>query len=813
MEKKINFNSTSLIGGFRSIFLILLSITSLQSFSLEQTYWGEQSFNLGRLHTCAQGVNDIFCWGYDTDVSGNATDVPSLENVQQLTLGSYFGCAINGTRLNCWGNNDYGQAAPQTLNNVIEVAAGSSHACALSQVNPSQNQLTCWGDNSDGKITIPSGLNNPTQLSVAYNHSCVIDGATVKCWGRDSYGETTNKTLNNPTQVIVGAYANCAFDDDGVTCWGRESDTAQFTGNVLKVGLGFSHGCALIDDGTSNSLQCWGDNTYGQQNIPSFNNPTDLAVGRSNVCVIDNGNVICWGYKSRWESSETDITWQNAQQLTVGEDHFCALNQGTLVCFGDDHYGQVSIPNTDSDSANDIVDAFPTNPNETLDSDSDGTGDNSDAFPNDPTETQDSDNDGVGDNSDAFPNDARETTDTDGDGVGDNSDDFPTDPSRSRDTDGDGYDDLEDAFINDPTEWLDTDGDGHGHGNNSDLYPNDPSRWTVSNCSNGRNHGESWNESVFGGDQVRQCNDGEIEIGETNCNVNFVKNDNYCIAKQSSMLGSTHGCAIKEDQTLSCWGGTYYGTTTGPTVLAASAGSNSTCSINQDQSLTCWGSSSRVSDSAPTDLGPILAIEVGKNHACAIKADQTMSCWGSNLGESGPSLFPLNITYQTNVPIDLGKVLTVTAGGYHTCAIKVDQSLACWGSNDELQSSVPTNLGNVIAVEAGLNHTCAIKADNTLACWGHNIYGQSTIPANLGAVKKVATGGFHTCAIKADKSVACWGNNQYAQSSIPADLGRVVNVEVGTFNTCAKKENQTLTCWGSNSFGAINIPSDLGPLY
>ena len=470
----ILFTKAKLKGGFRNIFLILLSLTSLQSFSASQASWSEQSFNLGRLHTCAQGVNDIFCWGYDSDPSGNSTDVPTLENVQQLALGSYFGCAIDGASLNCWGNNDYGQTSNPTLNNVVEVAAGSSHACALSQVNPSQNQLTCWGDNSDGKTTTPSDLNNPTQLSAAYNHSCVIDGATVKCWGSDSYGETTNKTLNNPTQVIVGAYANCAFDDDGVTCWGRESDTAQFTGNVLKVGLGFNHGCALIDEGSNNSLQCWGDNTNGQQNIPSLTNPTDLAVGRSNVCVIDNGNVICWGYKSRWESSETDISWQNAQQLTVGEDHFCASNQGTLVCFGDDHYGQVSIPNSDSDSANDVVDAFPENPNETHDTDGDGTGDNSDAFPSDRTETHDSDGDGVGNNKDRFPNDITEWIDTDGDGYGDNKADlFPNDKNEWFDDDKDGRgDNLADKFPSDPFEWSDLDNDSCG--DNKDQFDNDP---------------------------------------------------------------------------------------------------------------------------------------------------------------------------------------------------------------------------------------------------------------------------------------------------------------------------------------------------
>ena len=65
------------------------------------------------------------------------------------------------------------------------------------------------------------------------------------------------------------------------------------------------------------------------------------------------------------------------------------------------------------------MDAFPDDPNESVDTDADGIA-NTDAFPMDASESADTDGD-VGDNVDAFPNDASETIDSDGDGVGDNS--------------------------------------------------------------------------------------------------------------------------------------------------------------------------------------------------------------------------------------------------------------------------------------------------------------------------------------------------------------------------------------------------------
>lgn len=101
---------------------------------------------------------------------------------------------------------------------------------------------------------------------------------------------------------------------------------------------------------------------------------------------------------------------------------------------------------SDGDGVTDALDAFPTNPSESLDSDGDGVGDNSDEFPSIPGESVDSDGDGVGDNSDMFPSNPDQTIDSDGDGYGDNSngqegDVYPTDSSQWADTDRDGYGD------------------------------------------------------------------------------------------------------------------------------------------------------------------------------------------------------------------------------------------------------------------------------------------------------------------------------------------------------------------------------------
>ena len=53
-------------------------------------------------------------------------------------------------------------------------------------------------------------------------------------------------------------------------------------------------------------------------------------------------------------------------------------------------------------------------------------------------------------------------------------------------------------------------------------------------------------------------------------------------------------------------------------------------------------------------------------------------------------------------------------------------------------------------------HTCGLKTDGTVVCWGENIYGQATPPD--GTFSLVSAGGLHTCAVTTGGTVACWGS-------------------------------------------------------
>jgi alpha-tubulin suppressor-like RCC1 family protein len=92
------------------------------------------------------------------------------------------------------------------------------------------------------------------------------------------------------------------------------------------------------------------------------------------------------------------------------------------------------------------------------------------------------------------------------------------------------------------------------------------------------------------------------------------------------------------------------------------------------------------------------------------------------------------------------KVLDVSAGEGHTCAILTNHALKCWGDNengelglgDNLRRYVPAvstvNLGNdrlAIEVVATYGITCVLLDNATTKCWGNNDVSQLGDNSNI----------------------------------------------------------------------------------
>lgn len=191
----------------------------------------------------------------------------------------------------------------------------------------------------------------------------------------------------------------------------------------------------------------------------------------------------------------------------------------------------------------------------------------------------------------------------------------------------------------------------------------------------------------------------------------------------------------------------------------------------------------------PASEGPAIfaSVSAGDRHTCGVRADGSLVCWGN------PSRL------LTDSPA--GEFASVSVGGDHTCGLRTDGIVECWNHGAYGPATVLT--GTFTSISAGASHTCGIETDGSVACYGSDESGQSSPPP--GGFASVSAGGSHTCGVKANGSVACWGSNGHGESSPPD--GRYSAVSAGESHTCGIKTDGHIVCWGSYERGH-SPPSD-----
>ena len=130
----------------------------------------------------------------------------------------------------------------------------------------------------------------------------------------------------------------------------------------------------------------------------------------------------------------------------------------------------------------------------------------------------------------------------------------------------------------------------------------------------------------------------------------------------------------------------------------------------------------------------------------------------------------------------------------YRCRFDIDTQLVpqgCANQPDPQPTTQPAASG-FTAISAGDEHSCGIRADNTIACWGDNIFGQADAPA--GQFTAISTGRWHSCGIRADNTAECWGNNSiFGQTNAPA--GQFTAISAGWEHSCGIRADNTIACW------------------
>ncbi len=285
------------------------------------------------------------------------------------------------------------------------------------------------------------------------------------------------------------------------------------------------------------------------------------------------------------------------------------------------------------------------------------------------------------------------------------------------------------------------------------------------------------------------------------------------VGHKAVAIAQDHSCAVRSTGELSCTGGNLLGAVGLPRM--------DVFALRTHQVV---------------DPGPWDEVAVGTQHTCLI-GEGRLSCFGAaSLGQTGlgPNAVPSHVPTPVDAATDW---VDVVANASSTCGRKSDGSLYCWGYNQRGQlgvgdtdsRDVPTRVGTETWSQVfmgGLGeHVCATRAaDDSLWCWGSNDEGalgtgdttssMVPVPVDGSAWRSVSIGHQSTLGVKADGTLWQWGSltalTANAETLLsPSRVGTDSNwamVASSQQHACATRDDGALYCWGQQYGGATGQP-------
>ena len=299
-------------------------------------------------------------------------------------------------------------------------------------------------------------------------------------------------------------------------------------------------------------------------------------------------------------------------------------------------------------------------------------------------------------------------------------------------------------------------------------------------------------------------------------------------------VGGGQACASRTDGTVVCWGefpGSMppggYGIDELGEVYAVSAfrdadvanyvavGENNSCQWQSGPQVSsyeiCWGNPDVV---VPQSGEPTYtSISAASLHTCAVATGGEAVCWGTYQpssssggwfwgGSSSSKRAQPDVQRDADDPPE-GEFLDIATGRQHTCGLKTDRSVVCWGSSSEGQATSPG--GEFVAISAGTHHSCGLRPNGEAVCWGDLDYRGVSDGPPAGAFAFIASGDDSSCGIRAHGTVECWGGG------IPSPPGEFTSYDIGVHDACGITTGMEVVCQDTG-FASVYNRSWLGPM-
>ena len=272
-------------------------------------------------------------------------------------------------------------------------------------------------------------------------------------------------------------------------------------------------------------------------------------------------------------------------------------------------------------------------------------------------------------------------------------------------------------------------------------------------------------------------------------------------------------CVLAHEGTVHCWqryhpNQTYRLTLSGEDFVSVSASPTYVCGVRSMGELWCSRYSDDDSDNSILIDGAYESVSVGLFYACAVRIGGLVECWSHDASYSftwsrvvDPVTPPANVEFAS---VDVGK--------WHACGVlRVNANVMCRGDNydyveycdppacglvrrtDYKGQAVPS-LGKFKSVSSGATHTCGLRSDGTVQCWGESHAKASPPEGAFIAVSSVLS---HTCGLRENGVIECWGNDEFVTAvREPAlTVGTFVSISASAIFSCGLQTNGKIKCW------------------